>query len=128
VLVTGVDSSLAAEMIGAYLENHPEVHTIIGTGLADTEGAGLAVEALEKSEDYLVVGFDLSPNILRLVKNGIVAYTIDQQPYVQGFFPVVQLVHLYRYGIQPMNIDAGATVIGRENVGSIIRLSDDGYR
>ena len=127
-LVTGIDSSIAAEMVRVYLAENPDVRTVIGTGLADTEGAGLAIESLDNSGDYLLAGFDLSANILRLVKNGIIKYTIDQQPYVQGFYPVVQLVHMLRYGIQPTNIDAGAEIVSTHNVDSVIEQTASGHR
>jgi simple sugar transport system substrate-binding protein len=36
-------------------------------------------------------GFDLLPNDLALVDGGQIAFVVDQQPYVQGFAPVLQL-------------------------------------
>ncbi len=36
-------------------------------------------------------GYDLLPGTLRLIQNGSLQFTIDQQPYLQGFYPVVQL-------------------------------------
>ena len=41
------------------------------------------------------------PEILKLMKAGHIDFTIDQQPYLQGFFPVMQL-YLY-------NISGGVT-------------------
>jgi len=75
-----------------------------------------------------VAGYDLSPTILRLVEQGTIAFTIDQQPYMQGFYPVVQLALWRRYGIRPSNIDAGATLITAENVEQVRALSAAGYR
>jgi len=36
-------------------------------------------------------GFDLLPNDLELVADGTLDFVVDQQPYVQGFTPVLQL-------------------------------------
>jgi ABC-type sugar transport system substrate-binding protein len=36
-------------------------------------------------------GFDLLPNDLALVTGGQLAFVVDQQPYLQGFSPVMQL-------------------------------------
>jgi len=36
-------------------------------------------------------GYDLLPNDLKLVADGTLAFVVDQQPYVQGFTPVLQL-------------------------------------
>ena len=81
-----------------------------------------------KNKGYITAGFDLSPEILRLVRNGMIKFTIDQQPYVQGFYPVIQLTLYCRYGIKPSNIDACAAIITKENVKNIMNLSKQHYR
>jgi simple sugar transport system substrate-binding protein len=40
-------------------------------------------------------GYDLLPTTLQLIKSGDLDFTIDQQPYLQGFYPVV-LLFLYK--------------------------------
>ena len=101
---------------------------VLGTGQVDTEAAGLAIEREFKGRGYGAAGFDLSPDILRLIKAGIIKFTIDQQPYIQGFYPVVQLALYCRYGIRPSSMDAGAGLITRENVDSVMELSKRSYR
>jgi simple sugar transport system substrate-binding protein len=65
---------------------------------------------------------------IRFIRIGIVDFTIDQQPYLQGFMPVVQLILNIRYGIKPAVIDAGANVINKDSVEDVLRLSLEGYR
>ena len=36
-------------------------------------------------------GFDLTENTQKLLKEGNIEFTIDQQPYQQGFLPALQL-------------------------------------
>ena len=36
-------------------------------------------------------GYDLLPGTLELIDKGFLNFTIDQQPYLQGFYPVIQL-------------------------------------
>lgn len=104
------------------------VEAVLCTGQADTEGAGLAVERAFAGRGLYVAGFDLSPEILRLVRAGTIAATVDQQPYLQGFYPVVQLALYRRYGLCPLSIDTGAALITRENADSVMALSATGYR
>ena len=75
-----------------------------------------------------MAGFDLSPEILRLVKAGVIRFTIDQQPYSPGFYPVVQLTLYCRYGIRPCDIDAGAGIVAAGDVERVLRLSREHYR
>ena len=59
---------------------------------------------------------------------GTINFTIDQQPYIQGVFPVIQLTHYCRYGIKPSDMDAGATVITKESAEKVMELSKRKYR
>ena len=128
VITTGIEAEKAAEIIAVELQADANIHNVLCTGQADTEGAGLAVERHFKGKGFHVAGFDLSPDILRLVKTGTIDFTIDQQPYVQGFYPVVQLTHYCRYGLTPSNIDTGAALITKVNVDEVITLIAEGVR
>ena len=127
-LITGNDSTQGAEKIAAALREHPDIRIILGTGQSDTEAAGLAIEKYFPSKGYWSAGFDLSETTLRLIQDGHIRCTVDQQPYIQGFYPVVQLALYIRYGIEPSDIGAGAAIIDRTNVNQVIELTKKGYR
>ena len=128
VVVTTPHPHKAEEIIAKTLKNNPRIKTVLATGQADTEGAGLVLEKKLAGKGYATAGFDLSLNILRLVDAGVIRFTIDQQPYIQGFYPVIQLALLIRYGIQPSDIDAGAGVITKTEAQTVIDLKKQNYR
>lgn len=128
VLVTGNSATGSQQVIAAALEKEPGIRFVLGTGQADTEGAGLAIEKRFKDRGVRAAGFDLSPDILRLLKAGALQFTVDQQPYTQGFYPVVQLTLLRRYGIRPSSIDAGAALITAKEADAVAGWSRDGFR
>ena len=128
VLVTGNAAREGAARIGEALRKDPEIRVILGTGQADTEAAGLAIESGLAGPGCWAAGFDLSPETLRLIGAGHIRCTIDQQPYVQGFYPVVGLVHYLRYGIMPPSIDAGAAVIDAVSAARVLDLTARKYR
>jgi simple sugar transport system substrate-binding protein len=128
VVVTGIVPEKAVRLIAKALQANPEIKAVLCTGQVDTEAAGLAIEREFKGRGYVAAGFDLSPDILRLIQAGVIKFTIDQQPYIQGFYPVVQLTLYCRYGIRPSSMDAGAGMITRENVASVVELSKKSYR
>jgi simple sugar transport system substrate-binding protein len=127
-LVTGSDRNVAMERIRAALAAEPTIRVILSTGSADTEAAGLVVEDEPSESGFESAGFDLSPEILRLVKHGVIRFTIDQQPYIQGYYPVLQLAFYLRYGIKPSNIDSGAIVINAEDVEKVAELNKRQFR
>jgi simple sugar transport system substrate-binding protein len=128
VVVTGNDSAKGEDVIADALRKDPEIRAVFGTGQADTEAAGRVIEKHFADRGCWAAGFDLSPDVLRLIKAGRILCTVDQQPYIQGFYPVVQLTLYLRYGIHPSNIDAGATIVDRSNVDRVIELTKLKYR
>jgi len=128
LITTGIDSQKASDIVSETLKANPDIKAIICTGQADTEGAGLSVERDFPHRGLYVAGFDLSTEILRFIQKGIITFTIDQQPYLQGFLPVIHLLLYIRYGIKPSDVDTGANIINRENVGNILSMSVKGYR
>jgi simple sugar transport system substrate-binding protein len=128
VICSTNDPKKAVELIAAELKADPKIRFVLGTGQTDTEAAGRAIERDFAGRGYGSAGFDLSPEILRLLKADVIRFTIDQQPYIQGFYPVVQLTLYLRYGIQPSNIDAGAGVITKKDADRVVELSNQHYR
>jgi simple sugar transport system substrate-binding protein len=97
-----------AEILAAqvkYLTAHPNVKAIIGIGLPQVEMALKATEAVKRS--IPIGGFDLSQNVIDAIKAGKVVATVDQQPYTQGFYSVMQLIHKVRYGLYPSDMKTG---------------------
>ena len=127
VLVTG-SAENTAKIVTERLRAEPDIKAVLCTGQSDTEGAGLAIERNFKGQNYKVAGFDLSAETLRMVNEGTISFVIDQQPYVQGYYPVVQLAHYLRYGIVPSNVDAGYNIINQKEAGRVIELSKNRYR
>ena len=123
------DSEVCAERQRVGVDFDVPCHGNHGVQRASDELVGVHDGAicLDCHEDgdkgYAAAGFDLSPNILRLIKAGHIRFTIDQQPYTQGFYPVVQLALYCRYGLVPSTMDAGAGIIDGSNVERVIELN-----
>jgi simple sugar transport system substrate-binding protein len=64
-------------------------------------------------------GFDLTPGTLTAIDNGQLNFTIDQEPYLQGFLPVIYLYLFNLTGglVSPPNTDTGLTFVTKSNVG-----------
>ncbi len=67
-------------------------------------------------------GFDLTPGTLTAIQSGQVNFTIDQEPYLQGFLPVLYLYLFNLTGglVSPPNTDTGLTFVTKSNVGSYL--------
>jgi simple sugar transport system substrate-binding protein len=127
-ILTGNNSRAGADIVAEALRKNPDIRFVFSSGQSDTEAVGRAIEAHFSNRGYVAAGFDLSPKTLQLIQDGHIRFTIDQQPYVQGFYPVIELTLYLRFGIAPSDIDAGAALVDRRNVKKVIDLTTQGYR
>ncbi|MBV9635346.1 MAG: sugar ABC transporter substrate-binding protein, partial [Methylobacteriaceae bacterium] len=67
-------------------------------------------------------------DISKAIKDGIMEAAIDQQPYLQGYLPVVFLTEYARYGVIPANnINTGPGFVTKKNIGLVEKLAGE-YR
>ena len=54
--------------------------------------------------------------------------TSDQQPFLQGYMPILALCQQVVYGLAPMNVDTGAGFVTPENYEIVAELANEGLR
>ena len=99
----------------AALQADASIDGLLAVGPHVCAAAAAAVD--EVGADVHLACFDLSPEVINLIKAGMVAYTIDQQQYLQGYMPIVVL-HLYNNyaGMLPgANIPSGPGFVDASN-------------
>jgi simple sugar transport system substrate-binding protein len=64
-------------------------------------------------------GFDLGPAQQEALKTGDLTGSVGQQPFLQGFWPVMQLYLQIDRGISAANLDTRAQLVTGDTVGSI---------
>ena len=97
-------------------------------------GAAPALEGLRK--EYLtsrvkVASFDLSPEVLDALEAYRLTFAVDQQPFLQGYLPVLFLAQQGRYGVVPARgtlVPTGPSFVTRPDVDRVRRLTQRGIR
>jgi simple sugar transport system substrate-binding protein len=112
-----VNDELSA--IEAYYLGHKDLKGMVAVDAGSTQGTaqimqkyGLAAKGVHAG------GYDLLPGTIQGVGAGDLDFTIDQQPYAQGFYPVLQLF-LYKLsgGLQqPSDVNTGLVFVTKSNV------------
>lgn len=128
LLDTTTDLTTAMETIMDYHAGNPDVDGWFGVSATATEAGVHAVEHLGVAGEVFAGGFDLTPDTLAGIQDGYAQFTIDQHPYLQGYYAVHALYLYNEYGIHPVDIDTGGGVIDADNVDLVIDLADEGYR
>lgn len=95
-------------------------------------GAAPALDAVSASgQEITLATFDLSPDVLEAVRDGKILFAIDQQPFLQGYLPVMLLAERARYGVFPRKgelIPTGPQFVTKENAAEVLQLSAGGFR
>ena len=76
----------------------------------------------------LLGGFDLVPEVLQQMQTGYIQVQVDQQPYMQGFMPVMEAYLAKTVGLAPADIDTGQGIVRPDQVDAIMELSAQGVR
>ena len=79
-------------------------------------------------EQICGAGFDLSAATAQAIKEGFVDVVLDQQPFMQGYLPIVQLYLSTKFGFAGMHIDTGAALITADNIALVAPLAEEGIR
>lgn len=91
-IATGPTINEELSRIQAYYTGHPDVKGMYAVDAGSTEGVGKTIAANKLREKGIHAGgFDLLPTTLDAIKNGDLDFTIDQQPYLQGFYTIMVL-------------------------------------
>jgi simple sugar transport system substrate-binding protein len=108
-------SSVQAAVKG-YLLSHPSVTGVMTIGTADADAAAAGIASAGKTHTVGLGSWDLSTNILHRILNGQQLFTIDQEPYLQGYYGVIVGFQYAKYGIIPSSpIPTGPNVINKSN-------------
>lgn len=107
-LDTQADASQVQLRIQSYLQSHPDTSTIFCLTSQALDPLGQMIVQQEKSamtQHPYIVSFDNTPNTQALVKNHVVAFAIDQQPYLMGYLSVMELVLMHRHQISAVSVN-----------------------
>lgn len=128
VVATTTDLVRATSLIGSYYQGHPQTKGFFG--VEDISGSAIAqvIEREGLEGEVFGGGFDLVPDVMLAIQNGSMQFTIDQQPYLQGFQTVMQLYLLKKYQLTPTDVNTGVAPVTQENVDAVMELAEAGYR
>jgi simple sugar transport system substrate-binding protein len=117
----GIDIGMnnLANGIVTLMESRKDVVGLFGANGAVTPAIGDAVSQLKLNGKVCSYGFDLGPQQREQIKTGALMGALGQQPFLQGFYPVVQLYLQLDRHISAANLDTRAQLVTKDNVASV---------
>jgi simple sugar transport system substrate-binding protein len=126
---TNADPAAGTATFTGYVSAHPDVKVIVTDhgGLTATTQTYLTA-AGKKPGDINMAGFDLSPATVAAIQGGWTNLVIDQQEWLQGYLPILQLCLSKVYGFSGLNVNTGAGFVDKSNVDFIAPLAAKNIR
>ncbi len=123
------DQMLQLPVLTSTLLSNPETKLIGYPGGPWLSAAPVFMDAVGKEPgEVLGVGFDLGQGVMAAFEAGHVLVTSDQQPYQQGYLPVLSLCQQLVYKLGPLNVDTGAGFVTVDNYQDVVQLAEEGIR
>jgi len=122
-------SDAAKKMVADALITYPNTKVIITDHGQLTASIEAHLKSLNKNPgDFIVAGFDLSAGTVTGIKDGYVGLILDQQPYLQGYLPILQACLTKKYGFAGLYVDTGVGLIDESNVDLVAGLAEQKIR
>lgn len=95
VVATGAAVPGELTVINSWATAHPTAKGMFAVDAGSTQGIAQTMQKLGlRAKGWKGGGYDLAPITEQLLAAGEIDFTIDQQPYLQGFYPILQLYML----------------------------------
>jgi simple sugar transport system substrate-binding protein len=130
-LAVDVQDTAGAQRRIARAVANGDVDGILALGPGGAAPALAALRAGGLADRVRLATFDLSPEVLEAVRDRRMLFAVDQQPYLQGYLPVVLLAERARHLLFPARgelIPTGPEFVTPANAARVIALSRRGVR
>lgn len=74
-------------------------------------------------DDVFGAGFDVSPATIAAIESGYTDLVIDQQPYLQGYLPILNICLTEKFGFSGLFVNTGAGFVTKDNVAAVAPLA-----
>jgi simple sugar transport system substrate-binding protein len=113
-IATGAAVPKELSTIDAYWLGHKDTKGMFAVDAGSTQGVAQVMKKYNLSSKVSAGGYDLLTPTIELLQAGQIDFTIDQQPYLQGFLPVLEL-YMYK---------ASQTLTGLADVNTGLKFLD----
>lgn len=126
---TNKDAATGIPVFTSFAASHRDLKAVVTDhgGLTATLGAYLRA-AGKQPDEVCGAGFDLSAATAQGIEEGYVDVVLDQQPFLQGYLPIIQLYLTTKFGFAGLHVDTGAALITAGNIGMVAPLAAEAIR
>ena len=121
---TDADPNSGTATFVGVMKGNPGIKVVVTDHGALTANVGVYAHAASlKPGEVLFAGFDMSPNTAKAVKEGYQNLVIDQQPYLQGYLPILNICLTKKFGFSGLDMNTAGAFVDSKNVDLIAPLA-----
>jgi simple sugar transport system substrate-binding protein len=126
---TNADPAAGTPTFVGYVSAHPDVKLVVTDHGGLTADLELYLKGAGKGPDDIYgAGFDLSPATAKAIQSGFTDLVIDQQPWLQGYLPILNLCLTKKFGFSGLHVDTGGGFVDKSNIALVAPLADKNIR
>jgi simple sugar transport system substrate-binding protein len=118
-VATGAAVPAELSTIDAYVSGHPNTKGLFAVDAGSTQSVAQVIQKHSlRPKGVKGGGYDLTPVTQKLLADDQIDFTIDQQPYLQGFLPVLELFLYKQSGTLtgPSDVNTGLKFLDKSSV------------
>ena len=126
---TNADPNAGTATFVGVMKANPEIKIVVTDHGGLTSNVGVYARAASlKPGQVFFAGFDMSPNTAKSIKEGYQNLVIDQQPYLQGYLPILNICLAKKYGFSGLDINTAGAFVDAKNVDAVAPLAANEIR
>jgi simple sugar transport system substrate-binding protein len=121
---TNADPNAGTATFVGIMKANPDIKLVVTDhgGLTSNVGVYAKAASLQPGQVYFA-GFDMSPNTAQAIESGYQSLVIDQQPYLQGYLPILNICLTKKYGFSGLDINTAGAFVDKSNVAAVAPLA-----
>jgi simple sugar transport system substrate-binding protein len=121
---TNADPNAGTATFVGVMKSNPGIKIVVTDhgGLTSNVGVYAAAASLKPGQVYFA-GFDMSPNTAKAIEDGYQNLVIDQQPYLQGYLPILNICLTKKFGFAGLDINTAGAFVDKDNVAAVAPLA-----
>jgi ABC-type sugar transport system substrate-binding protein len=116
-LVATADEGQNLSLISAALQADKSICGVVGLGNPAANPAAKYVG--ENNLKIPVATFDVGAEAAVRIKDGALTMAINQQPFLQAYFVIANLVNQIKYSLSPVNVNTGTSIVTSKNIDTV---------
>ena len=117
-LVATADEGQNLSLISVALQADKSICGVVGLGNPAANPAAQYIG--ENGLKIPVATFDVGAEAATRIKAGALTMAINQQPFLQSYFAVANLVNEAKYNLSPVNVNTGTSIVTSKNIDAVI--------